>query len=166
MPQMSKGYTFLVIADESAEFPAALYFAAWRAKVTAGRLVVLRLVDAAIDHTHWVSVSEEIRAEAWEAAEAFAARIAADVLAEVGLAPDIVIREGELKAELKALLDEDSDIRIIVLAAGVSREGPGPLVSLLARGQGLGGRALPVVVVPGGLSRDELKALALPDSGA
>jgi hypothetical protein len=163
---MSNGYTFLVIADDSAEFPAALYFAAWRAKVTQGRLVILKAVDAQMDHTHWVSVGEEIRAEALESAKNFERQIVSDLEAEVGLTPHVVIREGELKAELKALLEQDQDIRIIVLAAGFGREGPGPLVSLLVRGQGLGGRVLPVVVVPGALSRADLKALALPGGGA
>jgi nucleotide-binding universal stress UspA family protein len=159
-------FKYLVVADDSAEFPAALAYAAHRVKVTTGALVILRIVDTVTDNAHWVSVGEEMRAEALEAAEAMAERLAAETWAETGVQPEIVIREGETKAELRRFIDEDADIRIVVLAAGIGRDGPGPLVSSVAKGQGLGGRALPVLIVPGSLSRAEARALAVPDPGA
>lgn len=162
----ARGFKFLVIADDSAEFAAAIVYAAFRVKATNAALIILRVVDTVTDNAHWVSVGEEMRAEAIESAEAQAERLAAEVWADAGIQPEIVIREGELRAELRRLVDEDRDIRLIVLAAGIGRDGPGPLVSALARGQGLGGRPVPVVVVPGTLSRDEAKALAVPDPGA
>jgi hypothetical protein len=79
--------------------------------------------------------------------------------------PEIVIREGESKVELRRFVDEDQEIRIVVLAAGVGRDGPGPLVSSVAKGQGFGGRAVPVLVVPGGLGKEEARRLATPDPG-
>lgn len=157
----ARGFKFLVIADDSAEFAAALAYAAHRVTHTGAALLILRVVDTVTDHAHWVSVGEEMRAEALEAAEAQAERLAAETWAETGVQPEIVIREGELRAELRRLLDEDMDIRIIVLGAGVGRDGPGPLVSSLAK-QGIGGRPIPVLVVPGSLSREEARALALP----
>ena len=159
-------FKYLVIADDSAEFPAALAYAAHRVKVTTGALVILRIVDTVTDHAHWVSVGEEMRAEALEAAEAMAERLAAETWAETGVQPEIVIRQGETKSELRRFIDEDQDIRIVVLAAGVGRDGPGPLVTSVAKGQGFGARALPVLIVPGSLSREEARALAVPDPGA
>ncbi|KAF0183069.1 MAG: universal stress protein [Hyphomonadaceae bacterium] len=162
----ARGFKFLVIADDSAEFAAAIAYAAHRVKATNAALLILRIVDTVTDNAHWVSVGEEMRAEAIEAAEAQAERLAAEVWADTGVQPEIVIREGELRAELRRLVDEDRDVRIIVLAAGVGRDGPGPLVSSLGKGQGLGGRPVPVLVVPGSLSREEARALAVPETGA
>lgn len=157
----ARSFKFLVIADDSAEFASALAYATHRVKTTGAALLILRIVDTVTDNSHWVSVGEEMRAEALEAAEAQAERLAAETWAESGVQPEIVIREGEIKAELRRLLDEDPGIRIIVLGAGVGRDGPGPLVSSLAKG-GIGGRPVPVLVVPGSLTREEARILATP----
>jgi nucleotide-binding universal stress UspA family protein len=158
-------FKYLVVADDSAEFPVALAYAAQQVRVTGAALTILRIVDTVTDHAHWVSVGEEMRAEALEAAEALAERLAAETWAETGVQPEIVIREGESKVELRRFVDEDQEIRIVVLAAGVGRDGPGPLVSSVAKGQGFGGRAVPVLVVPGGLGKEEARRLATPDPG-
>jgi nucleotide-binding universal stress UspA family protein len=158
------GFKHLVIADESPEFPSALHYAALRAKRGGESVVMLRVVEPP-EPAEWVSVAEEIRRQAAEAAEALTQRFAAEVWAETGITVEIVIREGELKAEIRRLIEEDKAIRIVVLAAGAGKGGPGPLVSSLAKGQGFGGHdAIPVLVVPGGLSKDELKALAGADA--
>jgi nucleotide-binding universal stress UspA family protein len=162
---MSGALKSLVIADESPEFPAALHYAALRAKRTGEAIVMLRVVEPP-EPAEWVSVSEEIRRQAAEAAEALTQRFAAEVWAETGLTVEIVIREGDLKAEIRRLLEEDKAVKIIVLAAGSGKGGPGPLVSSLAKGHAFGARALPVLVVPGGLSKEELKALADPEAPA
>ncbi|MGE3248780.1 MAG: universal stress protein [Hyphomonadaceae bacterium] len=158
---MSAGFKFLVIADESPEFPAALFYAALRAKFSGSAVVMLRVVEPT-EPAEWVSVSEEIRRQAAEAAEALTQRLAAEVWAETGLTVETVIREGDLKGEIKRLIEEDKAIKIVTLAAGAGQSGPGPLVSSLARGTSLAGRAIPVLVVPGALSKDEIKALAEP----
>lgn len=157
------GFKYLVIADESPECPAAMFYAGHRARVSGGGLVMLSVVEPA-SYQHWVSVGEEMRAEAHEAAQALTARYAAELAGETGLDPEIVIREGEIRPEIRRLVEEDPGIKMIVLAAGSGRDGPGPLVSSLAKG-GLGGRALPVLVVPGALGREDIKALAAPLAG-
>lgn len=161
----ARRFKYLVVADDSAEFPVALSYAAQRARVTGAALTILRIVDTSTDQSHWVSVGEEMRAEAMEAAEAMAERLAAETWAESGVQPDIVIREGERRAELRRFIDEDDEVRIVVLAAGAGRDGPGPLVSSVAKGQGLGGRAVAVLIVSGALSREEARRLATPDPG-
>jgi hypothetical protein len=56
---------------------------------------------------------------------------------------------------------DDADIKILVLAASTSGKGPGPLVASIARdGVNWGGRKLPVTVVPGDLTDDEIADLA------
>ena len=50
---------------------------------------------------------------------------------------------------------------ILVLAAGTSSRGPGPLVSaIIKQGAQIGGRKLPVTIVPGELTEDEIEDLA------
>ena len=161
---MSGAFKFLVIADDSPEFPAALAYAALRAKWS-GSSVVMRRVIEPEEPAEWVSVSEEIRRQAIEAAEALTQRYAAEVWAETGLKAEIVIREGEIRGEIRRLIEDDPAIRIITLAAGAGQGGPGPLVSSLARGQGFGARPLPVLVVPGGLTKEAIRALAEPGDG-
>lgn len=155
-------FAALIVADESPEFPAALTYAALLAKTHNWRLVMLRIVEPS-EPAPWASISEEIRRQAHAAAESLTKRFSAEVWAECGITPEAVIREGDLRPELRKLLDEDEGIKLVVLASASGAGGPGPLVSSLAKGQGVGGggRSVPVVVVPGALSKEEVRALAL-----
>ena len=58
------------------------------------------------------------------------------------------------------LIDEDEDISILVLGAGTEAEGPGPLVSSLGAGSRAGTFPIPIYIVPGDLTREEVAALA------
>lgn len=157
---MSDAPACLVVADESAEFPAALTYAALLAKGAGWRLVMLRVVEPEAP-APWASVSEEIRRQAQSAAESLTQRFGAEIWAECGVTPEIVLREGDLRPELKKYLDEDAGVRLVVLAAAYGGGGPGPLVSAMGKGHGLSGRPVPVLVVPGALSKDEVRAQAL-----
>lgn len=155
---MSQGFAFLVVADESPEFSAALLFAALWAKAIGGSLKVLMVVEP-VEAAGWASVDAQIRAEAFQEAQGLAARCVEEARAEAGLEPELIFREGELRAEIKRLLEEDASIHFVVLAAGAGGAGPGPLVSSIGKGTGPWGRA-PVVIVPGHLTKQDLKALA------
>ena len=87
---------------------------------------------------------------------------AALVTALCGVTAEPVLREGSTKQELRKLLDEDSSIKLVVLAAAHGGSSPGPLVQSLAKAQGLSTRHIPVMVIPGALSREEIRALAIP----
>ena len=69
-----------------------------------------------------------------------------------------MIRDGDTSEEILKLIDEDEDIAILVLAAGTGKEGPGPLVSGL--GKTAGDYPIPVAIVPGHLSDEDLDALS------
>jgi len=60
--------------------------------------------------------------------------------------------------EILGLIEEDPDIAILVLGASAENEGPGPLVSMLAS-KGAGGYPIPVTIVPGNLTDEEINAL-------
>jgi len=53
-------------------------------------------------------------------------------------------------------IDEDTDIGILVLAAGIANEGPGPLVSSLTKTAGT--FPIPIALVPGHLSDEDIDA--------
>ena len=53
---------------------------------------------------------------------------------------------------------KDADIGILVLGAGTGKEGPGPLVSDIAKTAGT--FPIPVAIVPGHLSDEDLEAMA------
>ena len=68
------------------------------------------------------------------------------------------MREGEIATEILGLIEDDEDIAILVLAAGTGKEGPGPLVASLSNTAG--DYPIPVAIVPGHLSDEEIDALA------
>ena len=69
-----------------------------------------------------------------------------------------MIREGDPAEEIVKLIEEDADIGILVLAAGIGNEGPGPLVSNLCKTAST--FPIPVAIVPGHLSDEELDAMS------
>jgi nucleotide-binding universal stress UspA family protein len=99
-----------------------------------------------------------MREEAVAAANAALDKAATKVREKLGIEPELVVREGAPTEEITKLIEEDQDIAILVLAAGSSKEGPGPLVSSIA-----GKTAafpIPVTVVPLNLSDEDIESLA------
>ncbi|WP_296597030.1 universal stress protein [Phenylobacterium sp.] len=158
---MSTRRKFLVVADESPEFQAALRFACRRARSTGGYVALLRVIEPAV-FEHWSGVREEIARQQRQEAEASLQQSAEYVQAETGLPPEFLIHEADsTRAALKQVLSEDPDIKIMVLAAAVGGRGPGPLVSAIAKdGVKFGSRKVPITIVPGDLTDDEIADLA------
>lgn len=157
---MSDVRKFLVIADGSEESRTAAYFAARRAHHSGGKVVVLSVVEPA-DFEHWIGVGETMRREATASAEEALESLAEDVEAITGGRPEVLMREGEMLKVLREVVESDIGVSLLVLAAGINDDTPGPLVSALIRGKGLfNNRAIPVTIVPGDLSRDEIDRLA------
>ena len=152
---------FLVIAAATPEFQAALRFACRRARSTGGHVALLRVIEPAV-FEHWSGVREEIERQARAEAEAFLQKMAEFVIAETGVAPEFIIKNAEsARQALKGVIADDPDIKILVLAAAAHGRGPGPLVASLAKeGVKWGGRKLPVTVVPGDLTDEEIADLA------
>ncbi len=156
---MANTRKFLVIGDGSDESAAAALYAAHRAHNTGGKVAVLAIIETE-GVEPWLGVGEAMRREALEAAEAALESLAEDIEAVTGTRPELLVREGEAIHCIRKLVEEDETISILVLGAATGGDGPGPLVSALSRGRGLfGARTIPVTVVPGELSSDEIRAL-------
>ena len=148
---------FLVVVDDSDEMPVALHFACRRAEHTNGRVALFYVPDKA-DFQHWMAVGDLMREEAREAGEELLQKYSAEVQRKTGKIPVLFIREGERSQELFKLMDEEPLISILVLASGTEAKGLGPIISFLF-GKGVRQLHIPVTVVPGSLTREEIDAI-------
>ncbi|MGE0653067.1 MAG: universal stress protein [Alphaproteobacteria bacterium] len=148
---------FLVVVDATKEHHKALRFASLRARNTGGRVALLYVLEPA-EFQHWMAVESLMREERRQEAEALLQRVSAEVQDVSGLTPVFYLREGNVHDELLKLIDEERGISILVLAAGTDKKGPGPLVSQLA-GKQSGSLRIPITIVPGNLSDDDIDAL-------
>ena len=146
---------FLAVVDGTPECLRAVQYAARRAGAIGNGLELVSIITPG-DFGHWLGVEEIMRSEAREAAENRLAE--AKELAEgcCNVTVTTSIREGEKVAEIVKLIDEDRDVAIMVLAAGDSADGPGPLVSSVTSRAAF---PIPVTIVPHELSDEEIDDL-------
>jgi nucleotide-binding universal stress UspA family protein len=149
---------YLVVIDDSEECDRAVFWAAKRAGRTKSQIVMLRVIEPGDRNQQWLGVADIMKAEQMEAANATLDKFAARSREIADINPDRVIREGGTAEEIIKLIDEDADIGILVLAAGIGKEGPGPLVTGLAKTAGA--FPIPVAIVPGHLNDADLEAMA------
>ena len=151
----------LVITDDSQEVEAALFFCASRIAHSSGIIVMLNIIDTQ-DFSTWMGVQQlHIEEETNKAKARF--RLLRRKLNQSGfedVQTEEVIRQGKLTDEISKLIAEDEDIGIMVLGAAVDSKGPGPLIVSFASGSYAGTFPIPITIVPGGLTLEELQALA------
>ena len=148
---------FMVVIDDSPECDRALYFASRRSLRIGATVLMLHVIETQDRNQQWLGVADIMRAEAHEEANAVLDRYAARANGVAGITPERVIREGSQADEILKLIDEDEDIAILILAAATSKEGPGPMVSGFAKGAGT--FPIPVAIVPGHLSDEDLDSM-------
>jgi nucleotide-binding universal stress UspA family protein len=152
---------YLVVVDDLPEVETALNFAASRIEHSGGVLVMLYVIEPQ-DYQHWMGVRQvQLEEETNKARAIF--RLNRRKLNNAGfdaIVCEEVIREGKKAEEIIKLIDEDEDIAILVLGAAADAKGPGPLVSSLAAGKVAGTFPIPITIVPGDLTLDDLRALA------
>ena len=148
---------FLVVVDETQELRVALRYACRRAKRTGSRIAMLYVIDPP-EPTQWSNISDLMREEAREQAEATVSSWADEVHKLTGQRPILYIREGDRREQLLKLLGEDPSISILVLGAGTGPEGPGPLISALT-GRYISALRVPLAIVPGDMSDKDIDAV-------
>lgn len=147
---------YLVVIDDSEECDRAVFWAAKRAGRTKSQVVMLRVIETAERNQQWLGVADIMQAEALEAAKAILDKFSARAKKIAHIKVDMVIREGNTSEQISTIIDEDADIGILVLAAGTGKDGPGPLITSLSKTAGQ--FPIPVAIVPGHLSDDEIDA--------
>ncbi len=149
---------YLVVVDDSPEVDRAIYYASRRAARTGAGVIMLRVIETKDRNQQWLGVADIMKAEAHEEANAALDLASGRANGVAGITPERVIREGETAEEILKLIDEDEDIASLVLAAGISKDGPGPLVTNI--GKSAGEFPIPLSIVPGHLSDEEIDALS------
>ncbi|HEV2336641.1 MAG TPA: universal stress protein [Stellaceae bacterium] len=158
MSQSAPSRVFLAVVDETPEHRIAVRYAARRAAHTGGRLAMLYVIEPT-ELQHFRAIEELALAERREAAEELLKRRCEEIGPIAGAMPIVYIRQGRRRDELLGLIAEEPTISILVLAAGTGAEGPGPLVSALA-GKAAARLRIPITIVPGGLTMDQVDALS------
>jgi nucleotide-binding universal stress UspA family protein len=150
----------LVIVDESPEVEGALFYAAGRATHTGGQIVLLYVIEP--DTQFWDAVRQVQLDEQTNKARALF-RLFRRKLTNAGydkVVLEEVIREGKLVEAIRQQIEDDEDVAVLVLGASKEAAGPGPLVSSLGSGTTAGKFPIPITIVPGDLSLEEIQALA------
>jgi nucleotide-binding universal stress UspA family protein len=152
-----KDPVFLVVVDDSEEMHQALQFACGRAKAVGGKVALMYCIAPA-EFEYWAGVGELMRQEAREAAEEKMTIHAEYAKGLTGEIPVLFVREGDTSDELLALIDEEPSISLLVLGADTQSETAGPLISFMMS-RGASRCRVPITVVPGNLSDEQLDAL-------
>lgn len=156
MPEATRrDRVFLVVVDDSPERHVALRYACLRARNGGGRVALLRVVEPA-GTVEWAGVGAMLQEERREDAEKLLSALAAEVQEITAGLPILLIREGDARDELLALLEEDPRMSILILASSDSSGGPGPLIAALT-GRYAPQLRVPMTIVPGTLDEAELQ---------
>lgn len=146
---------FLAVSDETEECITALMFAGMRAKAVGAGLIILRCARVP-GMGGWIGLDRDISQDAMDAARLKVTQHADAVEARTGTKPEIVVSEDESLDAIRKLVEVDPAIKSLILAAGSGRQGPGPLVSRLAKGRPIAARPIAVTVIPGDLTDSQL----------
>lgn len=157
-PARTPARKFLVVLDDTAECERALLYAAKRAQRTGGSVVAL-CIAGTTEFQHWLGVETLMREEAEEEANEMLDRALLKLAQNVADEPERRVVIGNRIEGIRQAIEEDPAIAVLVLAAATGAEGPGPLVSAIAGGQS-GGYPIPITIVPGGLTDEEIDAIA------
>jgi len=152
---------FLVIVDGTPECSVALFFAARVAQRTGGWICLMHILEKKSVGS-WSGFGDLNQgggdARAKELFYAYREK-----LVEFGyrdLKTETVYREGDKADEIIRFIEQDEDVAVLVLGAASDRSGPGPLVSSLGTGTSAGDFPVPIYIVPGTLTFEEIAALA------
>ena len=148
---------FLVVVDGSPESMRAVHFAARRAARTGASMIMLGVVTMT-ETFEFLGVGDAMREEAEDEVTRLLAAATDHAKETASVSPEQVVKEGEKAGCIRELIEEDQDISFLVLATSTDSSGPGPLVSGIAStSQSF---SVPIVIVPGDLSDEEIDALA------
>lgn len=148
----------MIVVDGTPECGRAILFAARRARRSGAAIIMLAIVVPE-EGQPWRGIGDLMRAEAEAEAQQRLDKAAEIVRREAGFEPERVVRTGQPATEVMGLIEADEDIATLVLAAGIGKDGPGPLVSHIA-GRVAANFPVPVTIVPGGLADADFEALA------
>ncbi len=149
--------TFLCVVDESEELHQALRYACRRARATGGRVALLYVIEP-VEYQHWMAVGHLMAEERREQAEEMLQVVASVVQKLSGRTPVVFIREGVMTEQLTQLIESERDLSILVLGAAAGSGQPGRIIGHVMKR--IGRLPIPVTIVPGGLSDEQIDAIS------
>lgn len=144
----------LVIADGSEEMEVALQYACARSKKTDRKIIIATFIEP-LEVLTTQGVEEIMKNEAREEAEVRLRKASSIVKESTGLTPVLQLREGKIIDELIALIEEEKNINVLVLAARVDEKGPGPIINALTTKE-YSRLRIPIMIVPGNFSKEHI----------
>ena len=147
---------FLIILDDTPEMLNAMRYAAIRASKTGGGVEMLAVISPE-EFQHFMGVADVMRAEAREKVEAHFQLFKDRMEKREGITPTLAIREGDRIDAVIEHIKSDPEIGVLVLGAGTEKGGPGPVVQSLI-GRRLADLRVPVTIVPGSMTKDDIIA--------
>lgn len=154
------GGTYLIIADDTAEFPVALDYACCLAQTRRGHVAVAHITELD-DFVHWGKVEAMMRHDMRVKAEQELWEIAKRIKDAYAMTPSLYIREGKRIDSIISIINEEKRIRSLILAGSTSGSGPGPLITHFS-GKGMAQLRVPMVVVPGHFDREAIESVVNP----
>ena len=157
MINTSNNGTYLVCVSDREESQVALRYACLRAKKRGSSVALLHVAEP-VDFQGMQMVLETMRAEKMDDAQNLVQQMAALAQQSTGITPQLLLREGHIDEEILAVTREFSDISVIVLGLAPNSDEGRKLMAWLA-GQLGGALKIPVMLVPGNLTEEQLLSL-------
>ena len=148
---------FLVCVDDSEECKIALKFACMRAKNTKGSVILLYVIEPQ-DLMHFVGVENIMKSEAYAKADEILKSLKSEVDINFGLNIECKIEKGHKFDKIVDFINQDDTISILVLGAAPEGKGSNDLVQKFSM-ELTTSIHIPLTVVPGNLTDEELKRI-------
>ena len=148
---------FLVVADDTEEFPNALRYAARLAQAHRGRVGIAYVIEGQ-DFQHWGNIEQRMREELRKKAEDVIWNVAKQVNDWAGVIPSLYILEGNPNEAVLNLINEDFGIKRLILGGSSNTSGPGPMISYFS-GKALSKLRVPLVIVPGHMEAESIDSM-------
>lgn len=145
---------FLVCVDDSDVSRIALRFACIKAKKRGFRVEMIHVIEPG-DVQALNLVADKMYEEQLEAAEKFTKKLAQEAENQLGISPDIVIRNGGAGEEIIQQLKSDQEANMLVFGVSTNRSSSAKLISWIA-GQMGEDLMVPVMLVPGSLTDQQM----------
>ena len=154
---VSQNATILVCISDNDHSRIAVKFAASKAKRTGCKLCILHVVNAS-DYQSALAVADVMRQELIDASRVLLERFAEEAKEWADLTPCVLTREGRISDEIVNAVEDDNSINMLILGTSLKSPGREDLLPLLV--SQLGNRLLiPMTIVPGNLTEQQIKAL-------
>ena len=157
MDMQDQDEVYLVIADETEEFQLALRYVALLAADNKAKIAILYVVEKQ-DFQHWGEIQKRMQWELRLQAEKLLWAAAQKVYETSGHVSSLYLEEGGRLQVIIDVINRDLNLKKLVLGGATYGGNPGPLTTYFT-GKGLAQLRVPLTIVPGNLTLDDIDQL-------